>query len=310
MREISNEYNKILLLTDLSDKSLAALSYARALADFYNSPLGVLHVLPPPRPRREPDDPAGIDSIRTAALVRKRLESLARSLRAEGLSVQVRLCRSAKTAEAILRNIRATRPDLVIQGCGGIHDFRRAFVGSIAEEILRSTDKPVLTVPAGLKAMSSKSLRLNRILLATDFGSTVRTASSHAFSLAQEFGARVYLCHVHNGVARPHGSESDISTFFNSELKRLVDPSAIDFCDPKSVVKFGRPSQTILKLADREHCDLIVLGAHPLGPMGSRGRPGTVFRVISGAHCPVLTISSTKRDDVNAEAEQVEVIRA
>jgi hypothetical protein len=34
MREISNEYNKILLLTDLTDKSLAAFSYARAFAEF------------------------------------------------------------------------------------------------------------------------------------------------------------------------------------------------------------------------------------------------------------------------------------
>jgi nucleotide-binding universal stress UspA family protein len=310
MQEISNQYNKLLLLTDLTDKSLSALSYARAFAEFYESHLMVLHVLPPPRARRESDHPAGYDSSGTAASIRKRLESLARSLRADGISAQIRLCHGAVTADTILSNIRVMRPDLIIQGCDGMNSFRRPFVGSIAEEILRSTDKPVLTVPAGLKAISSRFLRFNRILLATDFGSAARTVSSHALLLAQEFGSRVYLCHVHNDDSKRRWSDSERSTFFRNELNRLVDPSATDFCDPKSVVAFGKAPETILKLADTENCDLIVLGAHALGPLGSRGRPGTVLRVISGANCPVLTISSVKRDETAIKAEQIEVIRA
>jgi nucleotide-binding universal stress UspA family protein len=302
MGESATEYNNILLLTDLTEKSQAALGYARAFAQFYNSYLGVLHVLPEPKP-----DPLGSGGDNgNAAVVRKRLETLAKALRAEGIGVQIRLCRGAVASGTLLRNIRAMRPDLIIQGCGAIGDFRRPFIGSIAEEVLRSTDKPVLTVATRLKAPSSRSLRFTRIMLATDFGSAVRTASSHALSLAQEFGAQVYLCHVR----KRNKSEAEISTFFCNELDRLVDSSATDFCTPRSVVKFGKPWETILKLAKTEKCDLIVLGAHGLGPLGSRGKPGTVFRVISGAHCPVLTVSSVKRDDTADNTEQIEFIEA
>lgn len=304
MRESVTRYDKILLLTDLTEKSQPALGLARAFAEYFNSYLCVLHVLPPSEPDGERDGGKVIS-------VRKRLKALATALRADGISVQVRLCRAAVTVQTILRNIRTFRPDLVIQGCGGIDDFRRPFLGSISEEVLRSTDTPVLTVPVNLKLPSLKSLRFDRILLATDFGAAVRTASFHALSLAQEFGARVYLCHVQNGDSIWKWSEDDMSTLFRNELDRLVGLSVTELCHPKSLVAFGKPSETILKFAHSEKCDLIVLGAHALGPLGSRGKPGTVFRVISGANCPVLTIASAKRDDdANHDAEQTELIGA
>ena len=304
-----NQYKKILLLTDLTEKSLGALAYARAIAEFYNSYLGVLHVLPAAGPRTRSLGSGEEDGSKAVA-VRKRLEALADALRADGISVQVRLCRGTVAARTILRNIRVMRPDLVIQGCSGIEDLRRPFVGSIAEEVLRSSDKPVLTVPAALKAPSSNFLRFKRILLATDFGNAVQTTALDALSLAQEFGARIYLCHVHVPDSKSTWTVGEISTFFDTELHRLLAPSMSDWCEAKCVVKFGKPSETILKLAQSEKCDLIVLGAHALGSLGSRGRPGIVFRVISGASCPVLTISSAKREDVDIEAEQVEVIGA
>jgi nucleotide-binding universal stress UspA family protein len=199
------------------------------------------------------------------------------------------------------------RPDLIIQGSGGVDDLRRPFLGSIAEEVLRLAGKPVLTVPGSLKFPSSKSLCLERILLATDFGSAVRTAAQHAFSFAEEFGSRVYLCHVTPNVKDPT-SLRKASAFFEGELQLLIAPSAKEICETRCVVKFGRPAETILKLAASERCDLIVLGAYAPGPLRSRGRPGTVFSVIAGAHCPVLTIPSTRPVSTGQKAEQTEFI--
>lgn len=100
----------------------------------------------------------------------------------------------------------------------------------------------------------------------------------------------------------------EISTFFDAELHRLLALSVSERCDPKCVVKFGEPPETILQLADTEKCDLIVLGAHARGPLGTRGRPGTVFRVIAGASCPVLTISSAKREGHDHDIDNSELI--
>ena len=46
MRGDATRYDKILLLTDLTEKSQAALGYARAMAKYYDSDLVILHVLP------------------------------------------------------------------------------------------------------------------------------------------------------------------------------------------------------------------------------------------------------------------------
>lgn len=308
MRAISGQYNKILLLTDLTDKSQAALAYARSLAKFYNAYLDVLHVLPPPKPHSAQPGSGQTDG-RNAVITRKRLEALAKALRTDGISIQVRLCRSKAVSRSILKSIHAIRPHLIIQGSAGIDDFRRAFLGSIAEEVLRSAVTPVLTVPASLKP-ASQSLRFDRILLATDFGSAARSTAFHAASLAYDFGGRLVLCHVHANDSTAASNPVEFSKFFETELHRLLSPTDIDLCDPKCVLKSGKPFESILKLAESERCDLIVLGAHALGPLGSRGKPGTTFRVISGAHCPVLTVSSCKRDENHLQAEQVEFIHA
>lgn len=149
-------------------------------------------------------------------------------------------------------------------------------------------------------------LRFERILLATDFGSKVNTIANYAFALAEEFGARAYLCHVRASSAK-NASDDDASRLCDAELHRLIAPSVSDCSELQCVVELGKAANMILKLADSKRCDLIVLGAHALGRFGTRGRPGTVFRVIAAANCPVLTILNEKREN-ERRAEEPEVV--
>ena len=305
MRGDATRYDKVMLLTDLTEKSQAALGYARAMAKYYDSHLVILHVLPPVEPLFPSVGPRDDDDHRAIA-VRDRLRAVGKALRAEGISVQLRLCRGKVASETILRHIRTIRPDIIIQGCGRVADLRRPFVGSIAEGVLRSTEKPVLTVPAGLKVPDADYLRFERILFATDFGSKVNSIANYTFALAEEFGARAYLCHVRARSAK-NAKEDDASVLCDAELHRLIAPSVSDWCESQCVVEFGKAASTILKLADSKRCDLIVLGAHALGRFGTRGRPGTVFRVIASADCPVLTILDEKREN-ERRVEELELV--
>ncbi len=298
----ATRYDKVMLLTDLTEKSQAALGYARAMAKYYDSHLIVLHVLSPvstPDETRDDDDHGAI-------AVRNRLKAIGKALRAEGISVQIRLCRGKVASKTILRQIRNMRPDIIIQGCGRVADLRRPFVGSIAEGVFRSTERPVLTVPAGLKVPDSGYLRFEHILFATDFGSKVNSIANYAFALAEEFGARAYVCHV-RAPSIKNAKGDDASVLCDTELRRLIAPSVCDWCESQCVVEFGKAANVILKLADSKRCDLIVLGAHALGRFGTRGRPGTVFRVIAAANCPVLTILDEKRESERG-AEDLEVV--
>jgi nucleotide-binding universal stress UspA family protein len=307
MRDNATTYDKILLLTDLTEKSQAALSYARAMASYYNSHLVILHVLAPPETSRV-SLALRAGENRKAGEVRHRLEAMGEALRKDGISVQLRLLRGPVAKDTILRHIRSAKPDIIIQGSAGIADLRRLFVGSIAEGIFRSTETPVLTVPKTVKPFTETSLRFERILLATDFGTNVRTTAIYALSLAQEFGAHVSLCHVHAPDSKSTWSRGELSTFFDSELHKLIAPSARDWCEPRCAVEFGEAAETILKLAEKERSDLIVIGAHSLGPLGTRGKPGTVFRIVANATCPVLTILSGERPEAKRPIETTEFI--
>ena len=69
--------------------------------------------------------------------------------------------------------------------------FKKMMLGSVAEEVFRQADCPVLTVGPQAEAQVPRELGLENILLATDFGPSAERAARYAFSLAQECGARL-----------------------------------------------------------------------------------------------------------------------
>jgi len=54
-----------------------------------------------------------------------------------------------RPATAILRAVESLKPDLVVLGTRGHGRFRRALLGSVANEVLRTVKCDVLLVPEG-----------------------------------------------------------------------------------------------------------------------------------------------------------------
>lgn len=279
-------YDNIALLTDLTRRSNSALSYARAFAQYYCSRLTLLHASPK-RTFAVPGSPASNEHSVDKA--RAELDSIADGLKACSIDVKVHLAESASRGEGLLRSLRRLRPDLIIQGTAGIDDPRRALVGSVAEGIFRRSRIPVLTVGAHVMPFMEKGLHFDRILFVTDFGSQMNNAAIYALSLAQEFRARISLCHVHDGRISPWNKD-DIQRHFERALEQHIAPQVKDWCDPECAVAFGDVDTEIRLLMKQRKPDLIITAAHSLGRLGTRGRPGTAFRIVANAECPVLTI--------------------
>lgn len=72
------------------------------------------------------------------------LESMARRLRAEGLTVRTRVVRHELPSEAILEQARAESVDLIALETHGRHGLPRLFLGSVADKVLRGAPVPVL----------------------------------------------------------------------------------------------------------------------------------------------------------------------
>jgi nucleotide-binding universal stress UspA family protein len=138
----------ILHPTDFSARSVNAFRLACSLARDHGARLVVVHVVPPPSavlsgdgvviPWIEEDFPA--------------LEAKLRQLRPPDPNVDVtHELRRGGPAHEILRTARETGCDLIVLGTHGRRGLARLLMGSVAEQVVRQANCPVVTVktPAG-----------------------------------------------------------------------------------------------------------------------------------------------------------------
>ncbi|HUG92114.1 MAG TPA: universal stress protein [Planctomycetaceae bacterium] len=132
---------KILFATDFSTASDAALEYAASLAREAGALLLIFHVGEPPELYGGP---------RYYGVVSPTDEELARMLEAmvpadKRLQCDRRLVRGIP-ADEIIRLAKAEHADLIVLGTHGRTGLRRILMGSVAEEVVRKSPVPVLTL--------------------------------------------------------------------------------------------------------------------------------------------------------------------
>ena len=140
----------ILVATDFSAPSEAALVYGRNFARTFLANLHVLHVV---------DDVASRVVDLTAAMpnvghiqmeleadAQLRLHAFLTDDDRQSLSVRAVTSTSASPAQAILSYAKEAEIDLVIIGTHGRTGMARLFMGSVAQQVVRLAPCPVLTV--------------------------------------------------------------------------------------------------------------------------------------------------------------------
>jgi len=133
-------FRKILVPTDLSETSLAALRRALDMARRAEGSVTLLHVYHLP-PYELNDDTA--DRIASAA--RTAVEALAHQF-AEAAVPLVPVILAGSAAETIVEYARRERMDLIAIGTHGRTGLAHILLGSVAERVVRFAPCPVLTV--------------------------------------------------------------------------------------------------------------------------------------------------------------------
>jgi len=181
--------------------------------------------------------------------------------------------------------------DLVVVGTRGRTGFGKVLLGSVAEQILRQSPCPVLTVGPHVNPWSEEYAKMREILYATDLATDTPVAAHYAISLAQENQAHLVLLHV---IEDPKAGDlvdrPEVVDFKQRKLQQLVTEQAGLWCDPTYIVEQGAAAEKILDVARRRHTDLIVLGARPAKGFATHLNIGTVHKVVSQVECPVLTV--------------------
>lgn len=142
----------ILLATDFSEPSSAALEYAKALARAFSARIHVLHVL------EDLAAHAWTTEVYVAALpgvhdemekqARERLEAIFTPEDATAFRARIEL-RTGSPFVEIVRYAREENIDLIVLGTHGRGPIAHMLLGSVAERVVRKSPCPVLTVRHG-----------------------------------------------------------------------------------------------------------------------------------------------------------------
>jgi len=305
----------ILIATDFSDASEKALRNSLALARFYESKFCLAHVVSSlGLAMAGPDAIAACEeaAIREAADLE---DSLIRTGALAGIQHKL-IVRRGELWPELQEIIRQESADLLVVGTHGRHGIAKMFFGSIAEEIFRQADCPVLTFGPhtdGRPWFGTSSTR-RTFLFATDFGPASLQGLPQAIAAANQFGAKLAFLSIVPAAPshtdeRLRNSEADARVRSLQGLTELADNAGLDL-RPELYAEFesGRPvSEKILETADKLRADLIIMGLHDSVHAGilSHLDLATTYDVVCQASSPVLTVNCFSGDEVRPRPTEV-----
>jgi len=227
------------------------------------------------------------------------------------------LVREGHATQQIATAARQFQADRILLGTRSRGRLGKMLLGSVAEQVLRSVNLPVITV--GPEAhLASKSQELSgpdeRVVLhATTLRETSRPSAALACKLAASLKAKLVLLNVlpSLGEMQRNGQPTGVDSAAMRELRLLAEETAEGCClTIEPVVVHGNPSIEILAEASARHANLIVLGATQRSTFENLTRDRTVYQVLAHARCPVLTIREPLSLPVDAPAEGIEAFHA
>lgn len=269
---------KILVATDLSEKSTIAVDKAIAFAKKYDKWLEVLHVINPPifewvwgsEELEENKEREELRSQKSKMISEKIKDSLHR--RHDKINVDTRV--GTPSEQIILYANEHNVSEIILGDTGEHHPLKNFVLGTTAKNVIEQTHIPVLMVRSGDK------IDYNKILVPTDMSSESREAIEHVSSLFPD--ATIHLLHILEVPSefrmKYYGlSEKEIEmvtqtqktkgkTQMESFLSTLNIPNKVEYMFAEGSLS----AEIILDEGERMDADLIALNAHEINGLTSR----------------------------------------
>jgi len=284
---------RILCPVDFYPASEHAVNYAVKLAKNYASRLILLHVVGPilPDAYEIPVDLKNVVKMLTEESTR-RLEQLTKKARKTNVPVDY-VVRTGDIHEEIENMVKSAKIDFVVMGAHGRRGLERWVLGSVAEQLLRSSKVPLLTITKTRKPERTPPV-IRRILVTTNLSEGTAEAMAYAFSLAQECQAQISILHVIGDIgADTSGIYREILIRqLRDQLEKLIPDEARLWCDVKTRVETGLPFKAILRVLEKDNIDLLVMNVRGKRRLDHSLLESTAERVVRAAPCPVLMIPS------------------
>lgn len=282
--------DKILLATDFTAASERAFEYAKALALRFGSLLELAHVFDPTIVSSWEAAELDISPEERRRFSEDRLGGLERKLLGAGIVTRLVSRGGHRPAAALLEIAKEEDIDLIVAGTTSKTGIERVILGSTAEQLIRSSSCPVLTVGPRARWPEPGPLSFKTIIFANDFSAEATKAAVFALSFAEDSGAKLYSCFALENEYQYNKSYKELDASFRKALEARIPITSYDWCEPVCVVEHGAAAKAILDLAKRVDADLIVLGARKSSFWLTRVERGLTPALLAESACPVMTI--------------------
>jgi nucleotide-binding universal stress UspA family protein len=203
--------------------------------------------------------------------------------------------------DALDAHVRAARADLLVMTTHGWGPLRRAWLGSVADGLIRRTPCPVLAIrPRKGEKPSLEKDRFQHIMVTLDGGTQSLEILPHALALAQTFEARLTLLRVippHYPLTSPYTSHTT-HAFQGLEAEEKVAREALEaeaqdlrqkgYSVDVAVRSGAHPADGIVDYAEKHGVDLVAMATHGRGGVSRLILGSVADKVLRGGNTPVL----------------------
>jgi nucleotide-binding universal stress UspA family protein len=275
----------ILFATDFSEASMHALPYVAGVARKLGSSVYLCHILEPnPLVNSAPEvAPSLYERMREQAVTQ--LTALAHSAELESMEAKTVVGEGA-IGDALPNLVVEKKIDLIVMGTHGRTGLRRLLLGSAVEAVCRVANCPVLTVGPGLAPRTATTF--SRILFPTDLSEDSKRILPYLRQMAEEYESEITVLHVMPEELVTNPDAAKLAEPIRNTLIHTFEPE-LSGLKVEFTIGFGETVEAVLRTARAKKADLIAMGIHNAFLPGVQLRSSTAYRIMAGAHCPVLT---------------------
>ena len=286
----------ILVPVDFSPPSTLAVNYGVALARKLKAKISLLHVVESPGTLLYtfPTEVSKVEAQRKEQ-AEKMLPVFIGPEDQDDLDAHF-IVRAGGIEEVVESVVAEEGVDAVVMGTHGRGLFGRLFIGSTTQALLRKLGVPVLTV-----CHVTGPLEFRRILFATDMGLGSERGFEFALDMARTTGASLIVAHTKEKRSLITYETPEVMMMFNEERKRELKLAHDKFNQFEAKAKAvevhiecmlaeGEAYETIIRMADENAVDFIILGLRKRGAIERALLGSTAEPIIRGAHVPVLSV--------------------
>ena len=296
----------ILVATDLSDLE-RMMPHAIEQASEVGARLILLHVLAASAAMGT--DAAGMpyyDTVSVVESAERILLDWSERARLKGVVCEA-VVRDGNPREQVIAAMRQFDADRILMGTRSRSRLGKLLIGSVAEQVLRSVNIPVMTVGPEAHLPGEIGGHKRVVLHATSLRETSRPSAALACSIAASQNAKLILLHVLPPLDEMQrgGLPTGIDSLAMHRLRELAEETGARCCAAvEPIVIHGNPCIEILSESVERHASLLVLSATRRSAFENLTRDRIIYRVLAHARCPVLTLREPLEEPVEPESER------